>query len=106
MFIFREFVSETSKILYFKNFVYSIVSGNLFLKCLLLANKVSETSMLAFHYFAIVIAVSLSHMYLEIDECLTRNGGCEHNCTNTVGSFYCSCVDGYQLTNDVYCSGV
>ena len=45
-------------------------------------------------------------MYLEIDECKTRNGGCEHNCTNTEGSFYCSCVDGYQLTNDVYCSGV
>ena len=64
--------------------------------------------MLAFHYFAIVIANSLqkTYMYLDIDECLTRNGGCEHNCTNTEGSFYCSCVDGYQLSNDVHCSGV
>ena len=64
--------------------------------------------MLTFHYFAIVIANSLqkTYMYLDIDECLTRNGGCEHNCTNTEGSFYCSCVDGYQLSNDVYCSGV
>ena len=67
--------------------------------------------MLAFHFFAKHIANSLLlwknvYMYLEIDECITRNGGCEHNCTNTEGSFYCSCFDGYQLSNDVYCSGV
>ena len=63
--------------------------------------------MLAFHYFAIVIANSLSLCkILDIDECQTINGGCEHNCSNTEGSFYCSCGDGYQLSNDVFCSGL
>ena len=43
---------------------------------------------------------------LEIDECLTNNGGCEHNCTNTDGSFFCSCDSGYELDSDMAnCSG-
>ena len=42
----------------------------------------------------------------EIDECNTANGGCEHNCTNTIGSFICSCDTGYQLDeNGLNCSG-
>ena len=48
--------------------------------------------MLAFHYLAVDIALLFKklYMYLEIDECITKNGGCKHNCTNTEGSFYCS----------------
>ena len=34
---------------------------------------------------------------IDVDECNTANGGCDHNCTNTVGSFICSCDTGYQL---------
>ena len=33
----------------------------------------------------------------DINECLTSNGGCSHNCTNTVGSYYCECPGGYVL---------
>ncbi|XP_053380898.1 uncharacterized protein LOC123562053 [Mercenaria mercenaria] len=33
------------------------------------------------------------------DECLTP-GICQHNCHNTVGSYYCSCNDGYRLSFD------
>ncbi|XP_078670967.1 uncharacterized protein LOC144911067 isoform X2 [Branchiostoma floridae x Branchiostoma belcheri] len=35
------------------------------------------------------------------DECATGNGGCAQNCTNTVGSFVCSCeIAGYKLNDD------
>ena len=44
---------------------------------------------------------------LDIDECDISNGGCEHNCTNTIGSFVCSCNDGYNLTeNALNCTGM
>ena len=36
----------------------------------------------------------------DIDECTQDIDGCEHNCNNTVGSFYCSCNTGYALTLD------
>uniref|UniRef100_A0A1X7SU79 EGF-like domain-containing protein n=1 Tax=Amphimedon queenslandica TaxID=400682 RepID=A0A1X7SU79_AMPQE len=39
-----------------------------------------------------------------IDECIANNnGGCDQNCTNTIGSFECSCTDGYYLMSD--CEG-
>ena len=42
----------------------------------------------------------------EINECLNNNGGCEHNCTNTPGSYYCTCNTGYQLLSDKHnCTG-
>ena len=43
----------------------------------------------------------------DIDECDISNGGCQHNCTNTIGSFVCSCNDGYNLTeNGLNCTGM
>eukprot|EP00058_Branchiostoma_floridae_P006890 XP_002592378.1 hypothetical protein BRAFLDRAFT_67239 [Branchiostoma floridae] len=36
----------------------------------------------------------------DIDECLTLNGGCSWNCTNTVGSYNCSCEEGFALDID------
>ncbi|XP_019624444.1 PREDICTED: complement component C1q receptor-like [Branchiostoma belcheri] len=36
----------------------------------------------------------------DVDECATGNGGCAQNCTNTVGSFSCSCYTGYKFNND------
>ena len=36
----------------------------------------------------------------DTDECATDNGGCAHTCTNTVGSFECSCNSGYSLAKD------
>ena len=37
---------------------------------------------------------------LDINECQTNNGGCEQICTNTDGSFECSCNQGYSLSSD------
>lgn len=43
----------------------------------------------------------------DIDECQTRNGGCDHFCKNTVGSFDCSCKKGFKLlTDEKSCQGM
>ncbi|XP_069121019.1 low-density lipoprotein receptor-related protein 4-like [Argopecten irradians] len=42
----------------------------------------------------------------DIDECvITRQGRspCQHTCTNTNGSFTCSCLPGYRLENNTNC---
>ena len=36
----------------------------------------------------------------DIDECTSNNGGCQHNCSNTDGSFECSCRNGYTPGRD------
>lgn len=50
------------------------------------------------------VAIFLS---ADIDECLQNNGGCDHTCTNTFGSFECSCDQGYDLDeNGLTCQGI
>ena len=42
----------------------------------------------------------------DINECESNNGGCQHNCSNSVGSFQCSCLPGHTLDSDgFHCSG-
>jgi hypothetical protein len=50
-------------------------------------------------------APSCSSCISDIDECLTDNGGCDHDCENTVGSFVCSCRPGYELEGQFACVG-
>uniref|UniRef100_A0A1X7UBP4 Uncharacterized protein n=1 Tax=Amphimedon queenslandica TaxID=400682 RepID=A0A1X7UBP4_AMPQE len=40
------------------------------------------------------------HICDDINECSVANGGCQQTCINTPGSYYCSCLSGYRLTND------
>lgn len=43
----------------------------------------------------------------DIDECQASNGGCDHFCKNTVGSFDCSCKKGFKLlTDEKSCQGM
>ena len=44
---------------------------------------------------------------IDINECSDDNGDCNQTCTNTIGSYYCSCGIGfYNLTADAKnCSG-
>ncbi len=49
----------------------------------------------------------MCHFYhlAEIDECSLGNGGCEHQCINTAGAFYCECDKGYTRQHGFYCQG-
>lgn len=38
--------------------------------------------------------------YADEDECQNNNGGCQHTCVNTVGSYICSCREGFVLQKD------
>lgn len=40
-----------------------------------------------------------SNNCIDIDECALGNTGCEY-CQNTVGSYECTCLDGYELSDD------
>ena len=50
--------------------------------------------------------INCVYIALDIDECLTDNGGCTQKCNNTVGSYDCSCWNGYELSSDKHtCTG-
>lgn len=36
----------------------------------------------------------------DINECANSSGGCEQKCTNTPGSFFCVCDEGFLLDVD------
>ena len=45
-------------------------------------------------------------LYADINECALGISGCTDVCTNIVGSYYCTCQTGYELTNDNHtCTG-
>lgn len=50
---------------------------------------------------------SINYHNSDIDECTINNGGCDHNCTNINGSYYCNCSTGFLLDDDHHgCSGL
>ncbi|XP_013386152.1 epidermal growth factor-like protein 8 [Lingula anatina] len=40
---------------------------------------------------------------IDVNECDTNNGGCAHTCTNTAGSYSCSCNKGFILSGTHGC---
>ena len=45
-------------------------------------------------------------IFTDFNECTLNISGCTQNCTNTIGSYSCSCYSGYQLAADyMTCSG-
>ena len=43
---------------------------------------------------------------LDVDECADGYGNCQHTCSNTAGSYKCSCNNGYRLKDDDHlCEG-
>ena len=56
--------------------------------------------------FASLAASRVMHesaiLLADVNECDTNNGGCDqdHFCSNTQGSFECSCGEGYVLGTD------
>ena len=55
-----------------------------------------------------MLILSIVYLYsVDINECDTSNGGCNHTCTNTDGSYTCSCNSGYELNSDSHtCNGL
>ena len=51
-------------------------------------------------------SASLIILLIDINECSEASDGCAQNCTNTNGSYTCSCNTGYRLDNDRHsCNG-
>ena len=44
-------------------------------------------------------------LHPDMDECSDGNGGCSQTCTNTPGTFTCSCDNGY-LQDGANCNGM
>lgn len=58
-----------------------------------------------FYLFTEVFKIIIG--FTDIDECQSNNGGCDHFCKNTVGSFDCSCRKGFKLlTDERSCQGM
>ena len=51
----------------------------------------------------IINALIMIDIGTDINECASQNGGCKQVCTNSNGSFQCSCYSGFS--GDVFCSG-
>ena len=49
---------------------------------------------------SLLVILSMSSFYIDINECNTNNGGCAQECTNTQGSRVCSCNSGFTLVSD------
>lgn len=41
-----------------------------------------------------------SIFHSDVDECAQGLAGCSYNCINTPGSFYCTCMSGFELLSD------
>ena len=39
-------------------------------------------------------------LFLDVDECEENIDNCSQNCNNTIGSYNCSCNEGYTLDSD------
>ncbi len=58
------------------------------------------------HTFRRKVFMIINFRPADVDECSTSNGGCEGQCTNTRGSYTCSCESGYVLgSNRLSCNG-
>ena len=82
-------------------------SSNTFLSCLYKIIVVNKCKTLNIKSYS--CRLFLWSTYVDINECASSNGGCQHDCTNTVGSYYCTCFDpaGYALNMDDHsCSGM
>ena len=58
--------------------------------------------------YSLVSLIQLYMYILDINECASNGGWgpCQQMCTNTVGSYYCSCLLGYTVSaNGASCNG-
>ena len=79
-----------------------------FFQILLILRRVFRHVKFGCHFFSyrsLLLSTSVL-IDTDVDECTCDTDGCEHNCINTVGSFFCSCDTGYALALDARnCTG-
>ena len=64
-------------------------------------NGQEDSNIMQFHKFLFFLI-----LLTDIDECSLGTDRCRHSCTNTIGSYTCSCNTGYALNSDGYtCDG-
>lgn len=56
-------------------------------------------------FFLRLLLTVAAVFFADVDECGKRNGGCDHECNNTMGSYRCSCRQGYMLVGRHMCNG-
>ena len=49
---------------------------------------------------SLAMLLATMSLFEDIGECYVNNGGCEHTCVNTPGSYHCECNEGYRLAAD------
>uniref|UniRef100_A0AAZ3Q2V8 Fibrillin 2b n=1 Tax=Oncorhynchus tshawytscha TaxID=74940 RepID=A0AAZ3Q2V8_ONCTS len=49
----------------------------------------------------VCLCLPVTRLIADIDECTIMNGGCDTHCTNSEGSYECSCSEGYALMPDL-----
>ena len=66
-----------------------VIAVDMFFKVMRMIVKVS-----------LILPKFLSIFVPDINECLNNNGGCDQTCTNSIGSYSCSCNIGFVLAPD------
>ena len=56
-------------------------------------------------YFVGFSINNFSHDCIDIDECTEGIDRCDQNCHNAIGSYACSCDNGYRINNTFTCNG-
>ena len=83
----------------------SLLVVNVILSYLRYFNNMTECSkfwnccLIWYKFFLLLMYYTCT--YPDIDECAEKTAGCNHNCTNNIGSFVCSCFIGYHLIEDM-----
>lgn len=57
-----------------------------------------------FQHFCIWL--SNPFLFLDLDECASSVPRCAHHCTNTIGSYYCHCREGFILNGHSTCQAL
>lgn len=53
-----------------------------------------------FCVFTLERLILYNYSITDINECAVDNGGCQDQCCNTIGSYYCRCQAGQKLEED------